>query len=403
MINAVIGRYAEIFLKRNRKQFFLRVLRQNLRRALSHIPDLVVTTPYNRVMVTRTPLADGTYPLLGPDAARIEDAMQRVFGLASMSQAALTSNDFDNLSQMVVSLFRERVERQGMPRTFRITSTRADKRYPIRSDELNRRLGGSILEVFPDLKVELTTPDANVGVEIRPEYTCVFADTTRGPGGLPVGSNGRALLLLSGGIDSPVAGIRTMKRGVQVDAVYFHSFPYTSDQAKEKVVELARVLSRWQPSMTLFVVPFAHFQEACRDNAPAKSLVLLYRRMMVRMAQAISDDLGYAALVTGESIGQVASQTLPNLACVGAVATRPIIRPLIANDKNETIDFAKQFGTFEISIQPFDDCCSLFVARHPELSGSPRHLDAVESKLDLDTHLRAALSQMDRLEIARAR
>lgn len=391
MINAIIGRYAEIFLKRSRRAYFLNALRRNIRVALGRTPEVRITTPYGRLMVTLAPLPDGTLPPLGPEAARIEDTLSRMFGLVSFSRAIVTPNDLETLKQVAIDMFRQSVERRGIPSTFRVRTTRADKSYPIRSDALNRLVAGALFLQWPDLKVSLNDAALEVGIEIRPEMTFVHVESTPGPGGLPVGSNGRAILLLSGGIDSPVAGWCTMKRGVTIDAVYFHSFPYTSDQAREKVVELARSIATWQGDLRLTVVPFAKFQEACRDNAPAPSLVLLYRRQMVRIAEMIARERGASALVTGESIGQVASQTLPNIACIDAVATMPIIRPLITNDKNETIALARRLGTYDISVQPFDDCCSLFVARHPELGGDPRNISRMEEQLPIEELLQDAL------------
>lgn len=402
MYNAIIGRYAEIFLKRNRRQFFLNDLRRNVRDALGRSPEWAVTTPHGRLMVTRRPLPDGTLPPFGDELERVEDAMSRVFGLASLSRAVVTPNDLETLKQVSVALFREHVEARGIPATFRVRASRADKTYPIRSDELNRHIAAALFTEWPDLKVDLSNAALEVGVEIRPEMTFVHLDAKPGPGGLPVGSNGKALLLLSGGIDSPVAGWCTMKRGVALEAVYFHSFPYTSDQAREKVVELARSLARWQGTLRLHVVPFARFQEACRDAANPRLLVLLYRRQMVRIAEAIARRAGCLALVTGESIGQVASQTLPNLACIEDAATIPILRPLVTNDKGETIALARKIGTFDISTQPFDDCCSLFVARHPELGGDPRRVAAVEQGIPVADLLREALDGATTLTVAPA-
>lgn len=391
MYNAIIGRYAEIFLKRNRRTFFLNDLRRSVRDALGRSPDFLVTTPHGRLMVTRRPLPDGTLPPLGDDSEAIEAAMSRVFGLVSLSRAVVTPNDLETLTTVCVTLFRERVERRGLPTTFRVRASRADKTYPVRSDALNLHIAAALFGHWPGLKVDLSHAELEVGIEIRPEMTFVHLDATPGPGGLPVGSNGKALLLLSGGIDSPVAGWATMKRGVALDAIYFHSFPYTSDQAREKVVELARSLARWQGPTRLHVVPFGHFQEVCRDSASPRLLVLLYRRQMVRIAEAIARQTRCLALVTGESIGQVASQTLPNLACIEDAATLPILRPLVANDKNETIAVARRIGTFDISVQPFDDCCSLFVARHPELGGDPRRIAKVEEDIPIDDLLREAM------------
>ncbi len=378
MADGIILRFGEIFLKKGRRPHFLRALERNVRHALRWMGPLRIEQPYGRILVR----LQGGGPI--PEIERALESLGSVFGLQGMSPIFYLPPDAEPeaLLQQAFALcepwFRARPVRR-----FRVAANRADKRFPLRSLELNAQLGGLILDAFPQLQVDLTQPDLTVGLEVRPDVRFVYCDAYPGPGGLPVGSSGRALLLLSGGIDSPVAGYLAMKRGCAVDAVYFHSFPFTGEHSRDKVIELARLLQRHQHAMRVYVVPFTNIQQACRDHAPAEQLVLLYRRFMVRLAERVARDIGALALVTGESLGQVASQTLPNLHAIGSVARLPILRPLITNDKVETTAMARRIGTYEVSIQPFDDCCSLFVPKHPELRGDPERLAAIESGLDV--------------------
>jgi thiamine biosynthesis protein ThiI len=397
--NAIIVRFGEIFLKRQRKRYFLERLVTNLRLALAEWDDVKVNSPHGRVMVTLKGPKGECPPPFEENLEPILDAIGRVFGIESFSPAVLCEPDLDVLHHQVAAAAERALQRHPGIRTFKVDTRRVDKSFPMSSTETNALLGGAVLAPHPELKVDLGKPDLTVGVEIHPRYTAVHAESLPGPGGLPVGSNGKALLLLSGGIDSPVAGWRIAKRGVQIDGLYFHAFPYTGDQTKEKVVALARELARWQGPMRLHIVEFAAFQKHCRDNANGRLLVLLYRRQMIRIAEVIAKRRKHLALVTGESVGQVASQTLHNIHSIGCVTDLPIIRPLVGNDKQETITLARTLGTYPISIQPFDDCCSLFVPRHPETRARPEQLEAAEEALDLETHLLEALDSMETLEI----
>ena len=384
---AIILRYAELFLKGLNRSFFERKLLDSTRRALADLPGCKVTRLHGRVLVEVE---------TGQQAAAMI-RLQRVFGLSSLSPATLAPAEELLLTEAAADLARRAVRRFATPPSFRVKTQRSDKRFPIPSPELSRRIGGRIIEEL-GLSVDLENAELTVGVEIGPERSFVFTDTVPGPGGLPTGSAGKVALLLSGGIDSPVAGWLAAKRGCDVDAVYFHSFPYTGDKTREKVISLARVLARWQGPSRLFVVPFTDVQKALRDAGPAELAVVLYRRMMLRVAEAIARREGALAVVTGENLGQVASQTLENLAVIEEPATMPLLRPLIMNDKNDTITLAKRIGTYDLSVQPYEDCCSLFVPDHPATRARLVDVARAESKLDvaaLATQLAAAAERVD--------
>ncbi len=384
MPDAIVIRYGEIFLKRGRRRYFTDCLKRNVAQAVrAHRDlDLRVVAPYGRLLVRRR---DGA-PLSAEQATRVARSIERVFGVESIHVTRVCEPSLDALAAAVQETARESLAVQPAA-SFRITASRTDKRFELTSIELNRVLGGAVLEVFPRLHVDLHHPDLEITVEVRPQEAFVSAQASRGPGGLPVGSNGDAVLLLSGGIDSPVAAWLTMKRGVRVHALYFHAFPYTGEQTLEKVRRIASTLAAWQGSLDLYVAPMAAFQEHCREHAPPKLLVLLYRRFMVRLADRLARKLGAPALVTGEAVGQVASQTLHNLWTIEAVTDLPVLRPLAGHDKKETIALARRIGTYDLSVLPFDDCCSLFVPAHPETRATPDRLERVEQRLDLTTHL----------------
>ena len=396
--HGVLVRFDEIFLKRGRRGHFLDLLDRNLRRAIRPFPELDLRRPYGRQLVQPRGARGMAVPPPLAEPERVVRAVSRVFGAASLSPVWILPPGKEPLWAAILGLADAWLAERPAE-TFRIDTRRVDKAFPLNSVETNRQLGGVVLERHPDLRVSLDAPDLRISVELRQEETFVFRDTLPGPGGLPVGSNGKLLALLSGGIDSPVAAWSVLRRGTEVEAVYFHSFPYTSDAAKEKVRDLARIVGRWQGGIRLHVVPFTAIQTACRDAARPRQLVLLYRRFMFRIAERIATAVGAMGLVTGESIGQVASQTLPNMDCIQRVVTLPVYRPLLTNDKQDTIRVAHQIGTYDVSIQPFDDCCSLFVPKHPELRGRPDDLERAEARLDVEGLVQAALDGTEALDV----
>jgi len=367
--DTIVLRVAESFLKgRNRNSFFKAFVR-NARRLVRDLPGVEVESLYLRAMVHHPPeLRD-----------KVLARLARLFGLASMSVAHGCEPTIEAMSATALALARELPPNA----TFKVETRRRDKRFPTRSPEVSRLVGGAVYQQL-GLPVDVHSPDHVLHVEIGPERTFLFCDVVAGPGGLPVGVSGRVGLLLSGGIDSPVAGWSAMRRGCVIDAIYFHSFPYTGDKTREKVLDIARILARWQGRLAVHVVHFTEVQKALRDAGRAELAVLLYRRMMMRAASLIAEREGCAALVTGENLGQVASQTLQNLGVIEQAATMPVLRPLITYDKLEIIDVAQRIDTYETSILPYEDCCSLFVPKHPATRGRLDDLLDAESSLDVD-------------------
>ena len=378
-------RYGELFLKGQNRHTFERQLEQNLRRALSGLPSVKLERGQGRIF-------------LSGDAQELrsaEERARRVFGFSSLSRALAVPSDLDALAAGALSL----VEREGpasAPRSFKVETQRSDKRFPFPSPEISRIVGAAIHTTL-GWPVDLHHPELVVGVEVGAVQSFVFVGKIPGAGGLPVGTGGRVLLLLSGGIDSPVAGHLMQKRGCTLDALYFHSPPHTSSRARDKVLQLAERLAWAQGQLALHVVPFTAVQEQIRDRAPAELSVVLYRRMMMRIASRLAQSRRCLALATGESLGQVASQTLGNLACIEAAAELPVLRPLLSFDKTETIALARQLGSYEISILPYDDCCSLFVPRHPSTRVAPADAEAAEAELPVEALLAAAVEGTERL------
>jgi tRNA uracil 4-sulfurtransferase len=360
--------YHELGLKRGNRPLFLRHLARNLRRATSDLGPLTLRQVSGRVLLDLEN---------HPDPAAVRDRVQRVFGVSSFALAYRVASTVEAMKSIIAWL----VEGQTFA-SFRITARRAFKTYPMTSVELNRELGAFVLERVA-ARVDLRHPEVEIHVEVMPAETFVYVDPVRGPGGLPVGASGTVAALLSGGIDSPVAAWRMMKRGCRVLFVHFHSVPYLPPTSQAKARALVGLLSRWQYDSTLILVPFAEIQREVVLTVPPPARVVVYRRLMVRIAEALARKHGAVALATGESLGQVASQTLSNIARIDEVAGMPILRPLIGMDKLEITDQARRLGTFEISIEPDADCCTLFVPKHPATRMSEHEVSALESRLDI--------------------
>ena len=369
-------KYAEIGTKGKNRFMFEDALIKQIRFALREVDgSFEVTKESGRIYVT----AEGDY-----DYDDTIEALKRVFGIADICpMVQIDDRDYENLKKHVVEYMDKVYPDKNL--TFKVVARRGDKRYPVSSDQINRDMGEAILEAFPQMRVDVHNPDVLLRVEIRQKVN-IFSLMIPGPGGMPVGTNGKAMLLLSGGIDSPVAGYMIAKRGVKIDAVYFHAPPYTSDRAKQKVVDLAKLVARYSGPMDLHVVNFTDIQLYIYEKCPHEELTIIMRRYMMRIAQAIAEKNGAIGLITGESIGQVASQTLQSLAATNEVCTMPVYRPVIGFDKQEIVDVSEKIGTYETSIQPFEDCCTIFVAKHPVtkpninvIRNSERHL---EEKID---------------------
>jgi thiamine biosynthesis protein ThiI len=367
---AAILHYHEISLKRGNRPLFLRHLQQNVLRAIGDLGPVRLVQLPGRIMLDLSS---------HPDPTRLPERLARVCGVANFSLALRTGVSLEALREAVGHVIEGRAFG-----SFRITARRAFKTFPLTSVELNRELGAHVLARRPDCRVSLERPELTVHVEVLPAEAFVYCDRHAGAGGLPVGASGTVAALLSGGIDSPVAAWRLMKRGCRVVFVHFHSAPYLPDLSRGKARELVARLTQWQYYSRLFIVPFGEIQREIVLAVPPGARVVVYRRLMVRIAERLARHAGAAALVTGESLGQVASQTLENLTRIDEAAAMPILRPLIGMDKLEITEQARALGTFEISIEPDADCCTLFTPRHPDTRLGAGQVAAAEARLDIE-------------------
>ena len=373
MQDLLLVRYGEIFLKGLNRPYFIRALVRKIRYAV-------------RGMGADVHVHDGRIFVRGfSDLDTVIDRVTRVFGVHSVSPAVeMPKEDFDALCDQAIAMTKD------LKGTFKVNARRSDKRYPMNSMAINEEVGYRILNANPELKVDVHHPDYLMNIEIR-DMAYLYVKVVPAVGGMPVGTNGNATLLLSGGIDSPVAGGMIAKRGVQINAVHFHSYPYTSDRAKEKVLDLARKLSFSCCGIKVHVVPFTEIQMQIHEKCPDEYTTLIMRRYMMRIAERIAEQTESEALITGESIGQVASQTMTALGSTDAVARMPVFRPLIGFDKSEIIAIARKIGTLEISEQPFEDCCTVFTPRHPATHPKLEKILEGESRLDEEELIQRAL------------
>ncbi|MCL2717222.1 MAG: tRNA 4-thiouridine(8) synthase ThiI [Lachnospiraceae bacterium] len=372
-------KYAEIGIKGKNRHLFEEALVRQIKYALRKVAgSFSVSRTSGRIYVEAQTDFDFTDTV---------DALKAVFGIAGICpMVSMADEGFEKLSEAVVKFVSDVYFSQGgtvasgNSLTFKIAARRSRKNYPLDSMELNAKLGGIILDAFPSMKVDVHKPNIMIHVEIR-EKINLYSEIIPGPGGMPVGTNGKAMLLLSGGIDSPVAGYMIAKRGVKIDAVYFHAPPYTSDRAKQKVIDLAKTVSRFTGPVHLHIINFTDIQLYIYDQCPHEELTIIMRRYMMRIAEHIANETDCLGLITGESIGQVASQTLKSLAATNEVCTLPVYRPLIGFDKMEIVKLAEQIGTYETSIQPFEDCCTIFVAKHPVTKPNVKRINRSEEHL----------------------
>lgn len=354
MKEIILIKNGEIALKGLNRSSFEDMMIRNIRRRLKTIGNFSYTKAQSTVVIT--PLDENI------DLDEACDCLKKVFGIAAFSRAAVIEKDYDKIVNVIVPVLEERLSDF---KTFKVNAKRADKRFPMTSPELERELGGEILERFPHLSVDVHNPEIVVTIEIREMAAYLYAGKYDGAGGMPVGSSGRAMLLISGGIDSPVAGYMMAKRGVELQAIHFISPPYTSDRALQKVETLCELLTPYCGRIGFICVPFTKIQEAIRDNCPEEYFTLIMRRLMMIIAQRIGENSNIGALITGESLAQVASQTLTALGTTDDVCHMPVLRPLIGMDKNEIIEISRKIGTFETSILPYEDCCTVFTPKHP--------------------------------------
>ena len=384
-------KYAEIGTKGKNRFLFEDALIKQIKHALRPVEGkFIISKESGRIYMD----AQAEY-----DYDEVIAALKRVFGIAWICPMfQIEKTDFEEIKKEVASYVDQVYEDKNF--TFKVDAKRVDKKYPVSSEQMNRDLGEVILDTFPETKVDVHHPDVMLHIEIR-EKIYIYSMEIPGPGGMPVGSNGQAMLLLSGGIDFPVAGYMIAKRGVKIDAVYFHAPPYTSDRAKQKVVDLARLVSAYSGPIKLHVVNFTDIQLYIYEKCPHDELTIIMRRYMMKIAEHFAKKDGCLGLITGESIGQVASQTMQSLAATNAVCTLPVYRPLIGFDKKDIVEISEKINTYETSIQPFEDCCTIFVAKHPVTKPNIERIEKSELNLaeKIDELMQTAIDTVEIIEV----
>lgn len=388
METVLLVRYAEIHLKGLNRPYFERSLVKALTQALRPLPVKIVREQ-GRIFVHEVP---------ENEARNAAEKAAKVFGVHSVSIALAAEKSYESIVEASALLMGPLLA-DGANHTFKVFSRRADKRFPMRSEQICRELGGDMLERFPTLSVDVHHPEISVGVEIRQDSAYVYAGEIAGLGGMPVGCNGKAMLLISGGIDSPVAGYMIAKRGVSLAAIHFYSYPYTSERARDKVVDLAKIVSRYAGPIDLYLIPFTEIQLTIYEKCPATETTVLMRRLMMKIAERVAKKADAQALITGEAIGQVASQTIESLTVTNDAVTMPVFRPLIGFDKEEIVDRAKAIGTFDTSILPFEDCCTVFVPQHPVTKPKVDKLRESEALVDFEPMIATAIETAEIVRI----
>ena len=388
MNDMILLKQGEIVLKGLNKRSFEQKLLNNIRKRLKPLGEFNVYSVQSTVYVEPK---DENADL---DAAF--ESLTKVFGIIALSRAAACEKDKDAIVELAKNYLADDMRRA---RSFKVETKRSDKSFPMTSIQVSQYVGGLLSEAFPEVKVDVHNPELTVHVEIRDYAAYVHAHPTPGAGGMPVGSNGRAITLLSGGIDSPVSTYMIAKRGVKLIPVHFFSFPYTSELAKQKVIELAELLADYCGSMMVEIVPFTHIQEEIRKKCPEEYFTLVMRRFMMRIATKIAEANGCKAIVTGENLGQVASQTMEAMACTQAVTDLPVLQPLIGMDKEEIVTISRKIGTFNTSILPYEDCCTVFTPRHPRTKPNVGELEEIEQALDVDALVEEALQGIERVRV----
>lgn len=378
----------EIALKGLNRSSFEETLIRNLRRRLEDLGGFTFQKAQSTIYAT--PKSDDV------DFEKAIERVKNVFGISAFSRAAVLEKDMNEILSKSPEYLKETLENA---KTFKVEAKRSDKRFPLKSPEICAELGGKLLETFPHLTVDVHNPDVVVMVEIRDFGAYVHAGKIKGAGGMPVGCSGQATLLISGGIDSPVAGYLMAKRGLVLDAVHFESPPYTSPRARAKVEKLTKLISKYCGRIYLHVVEFTEIQEEIKNNCPEELFTIIMRRIMVMIAQKIAEKTGSQALVTGESLAQVASQTLGAIACTDQACSMPILRPLIGMDKSEIIEISHKIDTFETSILPYEDCCTVFTPRHPKTRPSVEEVEKAQAVLDIEELVKKAVKETQKVRI----
>ncbi len=376
----------ELNLKGANLTFFEKKLRQNIKKSLKGIPSELRQSQKRLILRIDTKDRDAT-----------ESVLSKTFGLVSFTPMVMIDKEWETIEKTVIQLVKE-LSNGEQEQSFKVEPRRIDKKFPLTSYQIACELGGVILDNFPKTKVDVKTPQWKLHIEIR-ERVYLYIKQTKAPGGLPVGTAGRGLLLLSGGIDSPVAGYLLAKRGLKLESIYFHTYPYTSDEAKEKVVTLARRLSPWVGGLKLHIIPFTPVQHALAAGEHPRFGTILMRMAMMKIAEQLAEERGLSTLITGEALSQVASQTIESLNCTNRSVEIPVLRPLIGMDKIEIITVARAIDTYEVSILPYDDCCSLFAPKHPVIHPKYAELQEAYDALNLEELLKEALDARETVEV----
>lgn len=379
----ILIRYGELTTKGRNRKDFIHQLKHNIKYIFSDIGSLTIRSERDRMHIELEN---------EEQFEKIVERLPRVFGIQSFSPVAMCEKDLGVIQQTAQKIM-DRYKDKSI--TFKVEVHRSDKSFPYQTYDIQKAVGGFLLKHNPNLSVDVKNPDVELRVEIRKEAAYLMSEIIYGAAGMPVGSNGRSLLLLSGGIDSPVAGYLIMKRGVRIDAIHFFSPPYTSEQSLQKVKDLANELTKFGSSIRLHVIPFTELQVLIKDTVPAEMLMTTTRRMMMKIADRVREEIGALGLVTGESLGQVASQTLESLTAINAVTNTPILRPLLSFDKLEIIDIAQQIGTYEISIKPYEDCCTIFTPANPKTRPKLERVTHFESQVDFDEYIERAVKNRE--------
>ena len=388
MTEMILLKQGEMVLKGTNRYTFEDKMRANIARRLKHLGKFKVYTRQSTTYVE--PQSEDC------DMDAAYEAMKHVFGVVGLSRAKACEKTKEAMLETAKSYLGDQLSRA---KTFKVESKRADKTFPMTSIALSQWVGGELDDLYPNLTVDVHHPELTVHLEVRDYAAFVHADPEPGAGGLPVGTSGRALSMLSGGIDSPVASWMMAKRGVALEMIHFYSYPYTSPEAKQKVLDLAKLLTPWTGRLTVHVVPFTAIQEELRRSCPEELFTVIMRRFMMRIAQEVARRCGAKALVTGECLGQVASQTMDAMLVTGAVVDLPILRPVVGMDKEEIVQIARKIGTFETSLLPYEDCCTVFTPRHPRLRPLPGEVEFAEEKLDIQALIQAAVDGIERVQV----
>lgn len=385
MEKAIVIRYSEIHLKGKNRGYFEKLLKENIKNSLNGF-NYRFTAMHSRYMI------DGYDE---NDEAAIEAKLSKIAGIHTYSRALVMDSTLENIVDAAKEMCK------GKTGFFKVATNRADKRFFPHSMEVSEIVGGKLLETYhKDLKVRVKDPDFTVSVDIREDgKTFVYTENIHGIGGMPVGSAGRGMLLISGGIDSPVAGYMMAKRGMKLDAVHYHSFPYTGEAAKEKVIELSRLVGEYNGGIRLHVVPFTHIQETIHEKCHEEYMITMMRRFMMRIAERLAQKRGGQAIVTGESLGQVASQTIESMTSSNSVVKMPVLRPLVAFDKADIIKISREIGAYETSILPYEDCCTVFLPRFPVIRPNLKKVEEMEKALDIEELIGEALANVEIYEL----